>query len=179
MPIQGRKHVRKNSDKDEDNLIKETPPTKESVNLKIREDWGDGTNYGEIMFCQVTAGTAVEQQHVLSQSGGHTNPTCVLLDNQSTMEILLKRRLLKNIRKSDRSLELFSTGVRTTTDLQGDLLGHGTVWFHPWGITNTLCISKVTEKYRVYYDSTWKNKLLVHLPRGKLRSFTQCKRGLF
>ena len=29
------------------------------------------------------------------------------------------------------------------------------------------------------YDSTGENKFLVYLPRGEVRSFTQCERGLF
>ena len=131
------------------------------------------------MFYQVTAGTAVEQQHALSQLGGHIKPIWVLLDNQSTVDVFSDRRLLKNIRKSDRSLELFSTGGRTTTDLRGDLPGYGTVWFHPGGIANILSFSKVADKYRVYYNSTGGNKLLVHLPGGKIRSFTKFDRDLF
>ena len=95
------------------------------------------------------------------------------------MDVFSKRRLLKNIRKSDRSLVILSTGGRTTTDLQGDLPRYGTVWFHPGVITNILSLSKVADKYRVSYDSTKEKKFLVHLPRGKIRYFTQCERGLF
>ena len=64
----------KKDDKAEDTPRKESPPTKASVNLTIREDWGGDTNYGGLMFCQVTTGTTVEQQHALCQSGGHINP---------------------------------------------------------------------------------------------------------
>ena len=88
-------------------------------------------------------------------------------------------RLLKNIRKSDRSLYIFSMGVRTTNNLQGDLPGYGTVLFHPGGITSTLYLSKVADKYWVSYFSTAEKKFLVHLPGGKIRSFTKCERGLF
>ena len=95
------------------------------------------------------------------------------------MDILSNRRLLKNISKSDSSLAILSTGGRITTDLQGDLPGYGTVWFHPGGTTNTLSLSKVSDKYRVSYNSTGENKLLVHLPGGKIISFTQCERSLF
>ena len=130
------------------------------------------------MFYQATAGTAVEYQCKLIQSGGHINPTCVLLDNQSKVEVFSNRRLLKNIRKSDRALAIFSTGGWTTTNIQGDLPGYLIVWFHPGGISNILSLSKVAEKYRVSHDSTGKNKFLVYLPRGEVRPFTQCKRGL-
>ena len=89
------------------------------------------------------------------------------------------RRLPNNIRESDRALAILSTKGWTTTDLQGDLPGTGTVWFHPGGMANILSLSKVAEKYRVSYDSTGKNKFLVYLPKGKSRSFTQCERGVF
>ena len=39
---------------------KESPPTKVSVNLTIREEWGGDTNYGGLVFCQVMIGTVVE-----------------------------------------------------------------------------------------------------------------------
>ena len=73
----------------------------------IGEQWGDDTNYGGLMFCHVTEGTAVEYQHTLSKSGGNINPTWVLLDNQSTVDVFSNRRLLNNIRKCDRALEFF------------------------------------------------------------------------
>ena len=53
------------------------------------------------------------------------------------------------------------------------------MWFHPGGIANILSLSKVAEKYRVSYDSTGENKFIVYLPKGEVRSFTQCERGLF
>ena len=131
------------------------------------------------------AGTAVdknqklEYQHTLIQSGGHTSTTWVLLNNQSTVEVFSNRRLLKNIRKSDRELAIFSTGGRKNKILQGDLPGYGIVWFRSGGITNILSLSKVAEKYRVSYSSTGDNKFLVYLSRGEVRSFTQCERVLF
>ena len=41
-----------------------------------------------------------------------------------------------------------------TTNLQGDLPGYVTVWFHPGDIANILSLSKVAETYHVSYDST-------------------------
>ena len=108
---------KKKAEKVEDTPKKESTPKKASVNVTIGEDWGDGTDYGGLMFCQVTAETAtnktlnLEYQHALSQSGGHIRPTWVLLDNQSTVNMFSNRRLLKNIRRSNIDLDIFSTGV--------------------------------------------------------------------
>ena len=100
--------------------------------MTIREDLEDDTNYCGIMFCQVTVKTAtnkdakLEYKHMLSQSGGHINPTRVLLDDQSNVYVFSNRLLLKNIQISDRALKIFSMGGQITTDFQGDLLGYGT-----------------------------------------------------
>ena len=137
------------------------------------------------MLCQFIEETAtnedpkMEYQHTLSQSGGYIRPTWFLLDNQFTAEVFSNRLLLKNIRKSDRELEILLTGGQTTTNLQGDLPGYGTEWFHLGGIANTLSLSKVVEKHHMSYDSTGENKFLVYLTRGEVRSFSKCKRGLF
>ena len=91
----------------------------------------------------------------------------------------MNRRLLKNIRKSDKELAIFSTGVKMTTNLKGDLSGYGMVWFHPGDIVNIISLSKLTDKYCVVYDSTGGNEFLVYLPMGKFRHFKQYNRGLF
>ena len=97
----------KKVDKVEDTSKKERPPTKASVNMMSGEDWGDNTNYGGLMLCQVTAENAnnkdqiLEYQHTLSQSVGHIIPTRVLLDTHSTVDVFSNIRLLNNTRKSD------------------------------------------------------------------------------
>ena len=91
----------------------------------------------------------------------------------------MNRRLLKNIRKSDKELAIFSTGVKMTTNLKGDLPGYGMVWFHPGDIVNIISLSKLTEKYRVVYDSTGGKTFLVCLPRVKVIHFKQYDRGMF
>ena len=107
------------------------------------------------MLCQVTAYTATtktlnkEYQYELSQPGGHTIPTWFLLDNQSTVDVLSNRRLLKNIRISGREMVIFSTGGQRTTNIFGDLPGYEMVWLHPVGIANILSLSNVAEKYHL------------------------------
>ena len=105
-------------------------------------------------------------KHVLSQSGGHISPTWVLLDNHSTVKVFPNRYLLKNMRKSDRDLEIFSTGVKTTTKLKGYHPGDGTVFSQPGSNAKIIYLSKMAEKYTVAYDITLENKFLVYLPMG-------------
>ena len=91
----------------------------------------------------------------------------------------MNRRLLKNIRKSDKELAIFSTGVKMTTNLKGDLPGYGMVWFHPGDIVNIISLSKLTEKYLVVYDSNGGKTFLVCLPRVKVINFKQYDRRMF
>ena len=61
------------SDNFEDTPKKQSAPTEVSVNVTIGEDRGDNTDYGGLMFCQVMAETAtnedpkMEYQHTFIQ----------------------------------------------------------------------------------------------------------------
>ena len=94
----------------------------------------------------------------MSQPGGHIRPTWVLLDNNSTVEKISNRRLLKNIRKSNREMAIFSMGDQTTTDLKGGIPGHWTVWFHPGGIIN---IPSLSQRWR--RNTVWLTTALVKI----------------
>ena len=52
---------KKNAEKVEETLKKESAPVKASFNLTIGEDWGDDTKYGGLIFCQVTSETAINK----------------------------------------------------------------------------------------------------------------------
>ena len=76
-------------------------------------------------------------------------------------------RIVKNIRRSNRELAIFSMGLQTTTNLKGCLTIYVTVWFHPGGIANILYLSKAVEKYCVAYNSTGEKKLSYTYPEKK------------
>jgi hypothetical protein len=67
----------------------------------------------------------------------------------------------------------------TSTNLQGELPGYGTVWFHKDGIANILALSKTAAKHRVTYKNGKGNKFKVHKDDGTTRAFKQSKQGLF
>ena len=103
----------------------------------------------------------------------------VLLDNQSTMDVFINRRLLKNIRRIDQYMYIHCTAGVTTTNLFGELPGYGTVWFHPDGIANILSLSRVKTKYQITFDSDKNNEFIVHKPDGSTRNFKESSRGLY
>ena len=103
----------------------------------------------------------------------------VLLDNQSTIDVFVNRRLLKNIRRIDQYMYIHCTAGVTRTNLVGELPGYGTVWFHPDGIANILSLSRVKTKYWITFDSNENNEFIVHKPDGSTRNFKESNCGLY
>jgi hypothetical protein len=87
--------------------------------------------------------------------------------------------LLTNIRKAGRSLEIYSNGGSSTTDLIGNLAGFKTVWYQPDGIDNILSLASVQEEHHVTYDSQHRNKFMVERKNGTVRKFKQSEQGLY
>ena len=116
---------------------------------------------------------------VETQHRGRLPPEWILLDNQSTVDVFTNRRLLKNIRRSNKNMFIHCTAGVTKPNLIGDLPGYGTVWYHPDGIANILSLSKVKEKYRAIFDSDISNQFVVHRADGTQRLFQQSSRGLY
>ena len=117
--------------------------------------------------------------NVETQHGGRLPPECILLDNQSTVDVFTNRHLLKNIRRSKKDMFIhYTTGV-AKTNLIGDLPGYGTVWYHPNGIASILSLSKVKEKYQVTFDSDINNQFIIYCTDGMQQIFQQSSRGLY
>ena len=112
----------------------------------------------------------------------HVPINWILLDNQSTMiDVFCNQALLRNIRASEKQMDIHCNAGVASTNLIGDLPGYGTVWYHPQGIANILSLTKVASRdgYRVTFDSNGGNQFLVHKPDGSVRTFKQSPRGLY
>jgi hypothetical protein len=99
------------------------------------------------------------QQHAVgttmhTKSEGGRIPGCwILLNNQSTVDVFHNAKLLTNVRKSDKNLDIHCNDGVATTNLVGNFPGYGTVWYHPKGIANILSLSCMRERgYHVVYD---------------------------
>ena len=134
----------------------------------------DGAEDNDTSFVFVQDVRNIETEH-----GGRLPPEWILLDNHSTVDVFTNRRLLKNICRAKKNMFIHCTAGVAKTNLVGDLLVYGTVWYHPDGIANILSLSKVKEKYRVTFDSDIYNQFIVHHPDGTQRIFQQSSRGMY
>jgi hypothetical protein len=151
----------------------ETSPSKSSRQVRFALKNDRSAKNGE-------ATSSASVQHVLNQNRGKkVNRAWVLLDNQSTVDVFYNSRLLRNIRKSDRHMDIHCNAGVMSTSLVGDLPGYGEVWFHKNGIANILSLARVNEKYRVTYNSEGGNSFQVWKPDGTAREFHESPGGLY
>jgi hypothetical protein len=139
---------------------------------------------GDVNFLD---GVQFMQQHVVGTAmhtkseGGRVPGSWILLDNQSTVNVFHNAKLLTNVRKRDKTLDIHCNAGIATTNLIGDFPGYGMVWYHPKGIANILSLSRMRKHgYRVMYYSGAGNQFIVHMSDGSApRIFQQSECRLF
>jgi hypothetical protein len=94
----------------------------------------------------------------------------ILLDNQSTIDVLHNEDLLNNIRPGNGFMDIHCNAGVMSTSLVGIA--------HPDGIANILSLSRIV-KDRVTLDSVSGNVFNVHKPNGTQCMFQQSNRGLY
>ena len=75
-------------------------------------------------------------------------------------------------------MDIFLLAGTRVTNLVGDLLGYGPVWFDPRAIANVLSLKLVKEKYHVQYNSEKEDGFVVTKPTGERFNFIQSGSGL-
>ena len=92
--------------------------------------------------------------------------TWLLLESQSTVDLISSPIMLLNIRKvrsKDAIRVHCNIGVKVV-DKVSNLPSYKTVLYEPTGITNILSMSRATKKFRVIFDSEGGNFFTVVLP---------------
>ena len=64
----------------------------------------------------------------------------LLLDSQSTVDVICNQKLPKNIRKSDGYITIHCNAVSKRVEMIGDILGYRKVWFDGSDIANLLSL---------------------------------------
>jgi hypothetical protein len=108
----------------------------------------------------------------------YVNPHWILLDSQSTADILCNPNLLTNIRYAGKSINIHCNAGTSIAIQVGTLKNYGEVWFNPNVIVNILSLARVKEKYPVRYDSDEVNQFVVVQPHKQI-VFQQSGSGLY
>jgi hypothetical protein len=112
----------------------------------------------ELQFTQVESELEPRIAQLFKQAHG-SNMTLdlreiILVDSQSTMDLICNPNLVKKIFRSSTEMQLKSNGGSMTVKHKAKMAGYPRdVWFDKKAITNILALSNVIKQYRVTYDS--------------------------
>ena len=130
-------------------------------------------------FCNIEDVSGVTTEGICQFQDKKLSSSWIILDNGSTIDIFSNKELLSNIRRSKTTMKVRCNAGTMTTNMIGDLVGYGTVWYDPKGIANILSLARVQEKHRVTYDSGAEGHFIIHKDDGSVRVFTKSVSGLF
>jgi len=113
----------------------------------LDEDEHDGQGYLQDMMIIDLRG----KNHVYNQTGSHKSMKLfdLLLDSQSTCDVIVNGIFVTNIRKSKMTLVLRTQAGECRIDMIADMPGVGTVWYYPSGVANIL------SQHRMVVNSGW------------------------
>eukprot|EP00536_Pseudo-nitzschia_multiseries_P018686 jgi/Psemu1/56796/gm1.56796_g len=113
----------------------------------------------------------VEYLFTQLKSEGGVNPYWILLDSESSLNLIVNPELVDNICQSPNNgfMNIHCNSGVSRTNMIADLLGFGTVWFYEDGLANVLSLALVSDQYRVTMDTTINNAIYVHKDSGTRR----------
>ena len=118
--------------------------------------------------------------HKQTKANGRTNYNEVfILDSGSTIPAtVMNQDLVKNIKPAYSPLHMKTNAGSKVINLKGDIPNFGSAWFDPEQIANIFGLSKMTDKYRVTFDSAKEDAFLVHTDKAIIK-FARTPEGLY
>lgn len=116
---------------------------------------------------------------MLAHGATNIDPLWVLLDSQSTISVFRNCDMLRSIRPSGCVLRAVTNEGFQYSNLVGDFLNLGKVWFNPDSITNILSLSQVSKVCRVTIDTINESALVIHRLDGSEMRFREHSCGLY
>ena len=108
------------------------------------------------------------------------SPHWLLLDSGSTVSSIRNPDLLKDIRKSDETMRVYTNGGHQDYDEVGTLhMFPFTAYYNPKSLANILSLAEVSSVFRVTMDSAADPAMLVHVGPATILVFKQCGSGLY
>lgn len=114
----------------------------------------------------------------LAQSPGEYMKDHLLLDSQSTIDLICNKKFVTDIYKVKTPLLLSTNAGTMQITLKAILPGYGEVYFCEDAMTNVISMANMEDKYRITYDSERESALIVHTECGKIK-FTRNSNNLY
>lgn len=119
-----------------------------------------------------TAFVTAEKREAIEAARNSLLPTHILCDNQASVSIFNNVKLLHNLRKASRPIEIAGVGGTLTVDTVGDFYDFGEVYFHASCPANIVCFHDLARKFAVRYDSEQEDAYVVTRRDGTKFKFT-------
>jgi hypothetical protein len=105
----------------------------------------------------------------------------ILCDNESTVDVFNNSIMLQNIRKSHNPIRIKGIdGNAIDVEEIGDLLGYGTVYYHPQVTANVLLFHNMAKRFKsVMYDNRQQDAFVVTQDDNTTFTFIPSKEGLY
>jgi hypothetical protein len=125
--------------------------------------------------------TLITQHVSLAVTKRVINPMWILCDNESTVDVFNNSIMLRNIRKSHNPIRIKEIdGNAIDVEEIGDLLGYGTVYYHPQVTENVLSFHNMAKRFKsVMYDNRQQDAFVVTWDDNTTFTFIPSKEGLY